>query len=74
MSKLEQLIAKLCPNGVEYKELGEMGNFGNIGVDKKINDKEQEIYLLNYMDVYKNNLINKNTVTANTIQGRSKNE
>ena len=24
MSKLEELIQKLCPNGVEYKALGEI--------------------------------------------------
>jgi hypothetical protein len=26
MSKLEQLIAELCPNGVEFKTLGEIVN------------------------------------------------
>lgn len=25
MSKLEELIAALCPDGVEYKELNEIG-------------------------------------------------
>ena len=25
MSKLDELIQELCPNGVEYKELGERG-------------------------------------------------
>ena len=36
MSKLEQLINELCPNGVEYKTLGEIGKFtrGN-GLQKK---------------------------------------
>ena len=27
MSKIDELIAKLCPNGVEYKKLGEVGEF-----------------------------------------------
>ena len=27
MSKIEEMIAKLCPNGVEYKTLGEVGTF-----------------------------------------------
>ena len=26
MSRIEQLIAELCPDGVEFKELGEVGN------------------------------------------------
>ena len=27
MSKLKELMKKLCPNGVEYKALGELGKF-----------------------------------------------
>lgn len=27
MSKIDEMIAKLCPNGVEYKTLGEIGTF-----------------------------------------------
>ena len=27
MSKLEDLIAELCPNGVEYKTLGEICSY-----------------------------------------------
>ena len=27
MSKLEELIKKLCPNGVEYRTLGTLGEF-----------------------------------------------
>lgn len=27
MTKLDKLIQELCPNGVEYKTLGEMGRF-----------------------------------------------
>ena len=36
MSRIEQLIAELCPDGVEFKELGEIGEFirGN-GLQKK---------------------------------------
>ena len=69
MNKLDELIKELCPNGVEYKELGELGIFENIGVDKKINVNEKEILLLNYTDIYKNNYIDssipKMIVTAN---------
>ena len=69
MSRLDELIKELCPNGVEYKELGELGIFENIGVDKKINVNEKEILLLNYTDIYKNNYIDssipKMIATAN---------
>ena len=36
MTKLEQLINELCPNGVEYKTLGELGTFmGGLSGKKK---------------------------------------
>ena len=36
MSKLNELIAELCPNGVEYKTLGELGSFmGGLSGKKK---------------------------------------
>ncbi len=59
MSKLQELIQRLCPNGVEYKKLGEIGTFENIGVDKKINPVEKEVVLLNYVDVYKHQYIDR---------------
>ena len=39
---------------VEWKKLGDLGSFENIGVDKKIVDGEQLVTLLNYVDVYHN--------------------
>lgn len=27
MNKIEELIKEKCPNGVEFKKLGEIGNF-----------------------------------------------
>lgn len=38
-SKLEELIEKLCPNGVEYRELGEICNIRN-GYTPKKNEKK----------------------------------
>lgn len=58
MSKLNKLIQELCPNGVEYRKLGEIGEFENIGVDKKIVEGQSLVKLLNYVDVYKNAHIN----------------
>ena len=70
MSKLQDLIQKLCPNGVEYKKLGDLGAFENIGVDKKIIEGQSLVKLLNYVDVYKNiyidNDIPQMIVTAST--------
>lgn len=37
---------------VEWKKLGELGVFENIGVDKKKLPDEKEVRLLNYVDVY----------------------
>ena len=54
MSKLQDLIQQYCPNGVEFKKLGDLGVFENIGVDKKILEGQPKVILLNYMDVYKN--------------------
>ena len=53
MSKLQELIKQYCPNGVEYKKLGEIGTFDSVGVDKKIVVGQPMVTLLNYVDVYK---------------------
>ncbi len=44
----------------EWEEviLGEIGRFATSSVNKKIDEEQQEILLLNYMDVYKNKYIN----------------
>lgn len=40
MSKLDELIKELCPDGVEYKRLGEIGEFygGLSGKSKDFSD------------------------------------
>ena len=35
MSKLQELINKLCPNGVEFKKLKELAEIGTGSSDKK---------------------------------------
>lgn len=47
----------MCPNGVEYKTLGELGSFESAGVDKKIIPGEKEVTLLNYVDVFNHQYI-----------------
>ena len=68
MSEISDMIQRLCPDGVEYRKLGEVGDFENIGVDKKVVAGERSVTLLNYVDVYKhiyiNNSIPKMIVTA----------
>lgn len=54
---ISKLIQQLCPKGVPYKTLGELGIFESTGVDKKKVLGEKEITLLNYMDVYKHKYI-----------------
>ncbi len=72
MSKLDELIAELCPDGVEYVKLGDLCEITSAGVDKKIVANEQPVKLLNYMDVYKNRYITADIlsmeVTASTTK------
>jgi len=35
MSRLDELIAELCPDGVEYVKLGDLCEITSAGVDKK---------------------------------------
>ena len=70
MSKLTELLEIHCPNGVEYKKLGDLGTFENIGVDKKTVEGQPLVSLLNYVDIYKNihidNNVPKMVVSATT--------
>lgn len=52
MSRLEELIAELCPNGVKYKTLGEIGTFirGN-GLQKK-DFTESGVGCIHYGQIY----------------------
>ena len=52
MSKLQELIRELCPNGVEYKKLGEVGTFvrGN-GLQKK-DFTETGVGCIHYGQIY----------------------
>ena len=57
MTQIEQMIKDLCPQGVEFKKLGDLGVFENTGVNKKSHDDEQEVTLLNFMDVCRHKYI-----------------
>ena len=55
MSKLDELIRELCPDGVEYKTLGEIGKFygGLTGKSKKDFENGNEVFIT-YKNVYSN--------------------
>ena len=59
MSRLRKLMEGLCPDGVEYKKLGEIGNFYNGLTGKKKEDfTGGNAIFISYMNVYSNSAIN----------------
>ena len=55
MNKLEELIQQLCPNGVEYKRLGELGSFfGGITGKSKDDFFNGNAKFITYRNVYAN--------------------
>ena len=59
MSKIEKLITKLCPNGVEFKELGELGEFyGGLSGKSKDDFSNGNAKFVTYMNIYSNIAVN----------------
>ena len=59
MSKLKELIQQLCPNGVEYKKLGEIGNFfGGLTGKSKEDFKNGNAKFITYRNIYSNPSLN----------------
>lgn len=55
MSKLEELIKELCPNGVEYKKLGDLGVFlGGLSGKSKSDFTDGNAKFVTYKNVYSN--------------------
>lgn len=55
MSRLEELIQELCPNGVEYSTLGELGTFyGGLSGKLKEDFKNGNAKFITYMNVFSN--------------------
>ena len=55
LSKLEQLIEELCPDGVEYKSLGELGFFyGGLSGKSKDDFNNGSAKFITYMNVFSN--------------------
>ena len=64
MTKLEQLINDLCPNGVEYKKLGEVATITRGGNFQKKDFKEQGYPCIHYGQIYtKYGLFVEKTIT-----------
>lgn len=55
MNRVEELIKQLCPNGVEFKELGELGYFYGGLTGKSKNDfQEGNARFITYMNIFSN--------------------
>ena len=55
MSKLEQLIAEHCPDGVQFKTLGELGSFyGGLSGKSKADFTDGNAKFITYMNVFTN--------------------
>ncbi|RAZ54680.1 restriction endonuclease subunit S [Campylobacter hyointestinalis] len=55
MGKLDELINKLCPNGVEFKTLGELGKFyGGLTGKSKEDFNKGNAKFITYKNVYEN--------------------
>ena len=55
MNKLDELINQLCPDGVEYKTLGELGDFlGGLTGKSKDDFKDGNAKFITYRNVYSN--------------------
>ena len=63
MSKLDELIAELCPEGVEYKALEELGKFyGGLSGKSKEDFSDGNAKLISYMNIFSNLVINIDAV------------
>ncbi|MDE6886209.1 MAG: restriction endonuclease subunit S [Helicobacteraceae bacterium] len=55
MNKIEKLLKELCPNGVEYKPLGELGSFYNgLNGKNKSDFTNGNARFISYMNVFTN--------------------
>ena len=52
MSRLDELIAKLCPNGVEYKTLGEIATISRGGNFQKKDFCDMGVPCIHYGQIY----------------------
>ncbi len=66
MNQIAKLISAYCPNGVPTVRLDSIVQISNRGVNKVDTPGESEVFLLNYMDVYRNRELTGLQVTSKT--------
>ena len=52
MSRLDELIAELCPDGVEYKKLGEISTISRGGSFQKKDFTDEGVPCIHYGQIY----------------------
>lgn len=52
MSRLEELIAEFCPNGVEYKKLGDFSKISRGGNFQKKDFSDNGVPCIHYGQIY----------------------
>ncbi|WKZ30157.1 MAG: restriction endonuclease subunit S [Candidatus Dojkabacteria bacterium] len=63
-NKIEDLIEKLCPNGVEFRELSKLGYlFGGLTGKSKVDFTDGNAKFITYMNVYSNIAVDINVNT-----------
>ena len=75
MSKIDELLAQQCPNGVEFKTLGELGTFlGGLSGKSKEDFKNGNAKFITYMNVFSNISLNLDvTDTVKIGEGEKQN-
>lgn len=69
--KIEKLISELCPNGIEFKELGELGYFfGGLTGKSKEDFTGGNAKFITYMNIASNIAINTNITTFVKIKDK----
>lgn len=62
MSKIDRLIDELCPNGVQFKQLGELGTlYGGLTGKSKNDFKDGNARFITYMNVFSNIEVDTNS-------------
>ena len=73
MSRIEELIEEFCPDGVPYKELGEIGSFYSGLTGKSKSDfQDGNAKFVTYMNVFSNIAVNTNISDYVKIKGGEK--